>query len=133
MEEQVTEVSVQAKLRACELANSEDQFVGPFEPRHCDGDAYPPLTALARYIQQVSDAAKAVDGRLAELGIADASSTRGLLAPFILPDPVDPLLIEAKEIVRASYPAMAPDYNGRRVTIALAALKRGMELAGSKS
>lgn len=43
--------------------------------------------------------------------------------------PVDPLLNEAREIVRASYPEMDPNYTGRRVTVALAALKRGMELA----
>ena len=49
---------------------------------------------------------------------------RGLIAP----EPVDPLEAEAFAIVQMHYPEMKRDYNGRRFLIALAALKRGMEM-----
>lgn len=42
---------------------------------------------------------------------------------------VDPLEVKAREIVRESYPEVSDDYNGRRMTIAKAALLAGMELA----
>ena len=39
--------------------------------------------------------------------------------------PVDPIVEEAREIVKAFYPDMRPDYNGRRVAIVIEALQRG--------
>lgn len=60
-----------------------------------------------------------------------AEETRQHLADFdaIMADmqPVDPLVEEAREIVRAFYPEMKPDYNGRRLAIAIEALKRGRQ------
>jgi hypothetical protein len=48
--------------------------------------------------------------------------------------PVDPLLIEARGIVAWHYPedsrrVLSGGYEGRRISIAMKALKRGMELA----
>lgn len=61
---------------------------------------------------------------------------REALASLILPDPEptpeDDLLKEAREIVREQYPEMPEGYNGRRVKIVVAALKRGMELTKIK-
>jgi len=42
--------------------------------------------------------------------------------------PVDPLLIEAREIVQSYYPEMPSNYTGRRAAIALKANGRGIEL-----
>lgn len=53
-----------------------------------DHEGLTPGTALARYIQQVSDAAKEVSGTLDP---ASDRVNRKILAPFILSDPVDPL------------------------------------------
>lgn len=86
------------------------------------------LVGVAELIQTFSDAAKAACGY-------GGSGVRDNLAPFILADPVDPLLIEAREIVGVSGlydPTEAEtallDGSGA-MRIALAALKRGMELA----
>lgn len=46
-----------------------------------------------------------------------------------LPKPVDPDEEIARGLVRAAYPEMKPGYAGRRYQIALAAIKRGRELA----
>jgi hypothetical protein len=103
--------------------------------------------ALARLIQQFSDVAKeSVD----ILGIPDHSAREAEAAianldQFILPDPVDPLLIEAREIVATSdhdpWPGSPWHVNqaeliraGRGddmlvVRAAYNGLKRGMELA----
>lgn len=43
--------------------------------------------------------------------------------------PVDPLLIEARAIIKRCYPEVSPNYSGRRLTIAMDALRRGIELA----
>src|SRR5690349_843873 len=51
---------------------------------------------LALHLQQVSDAAKAAV-RLVRPGV-EREVVENSLAPFILPDPVDPLLIEAKNL-----------------------------------
>lgn len=56
--------------------------------------------AFARYIQEVSDAAKAV----CDYEASDFTDKK--LTPFILPDPVDPLLIEARRL----WAAEAPDF-----------------------
>lgn len=47
----------------------------------------------------------------------------------LLPEPVDPDLIEARKIVKACYPEMTEGYNGRRMMVAKSALARGRELA----
>lgn len=109
-------VSEQAKIKACELANA---LVGGRNWGMTDGA----VLALARQIQAFSDAAKAARDH----GVTEEAWD--VLGPFILPEPVDPLLTEAREIVRASYPEMDPAYTGRRVTVALTALRRGIELA----
>lgn len=51
----------------------------------------------------------------------------------LLPKPVDPDEAEALAIVKSLYPEMRDTYSGRRVTVALAALKRGRELAASEA
>lgn len=46
----------------------------------------------------------------------------------MLPEPVDPDEAEARDLVRMAYPDMKDDYQGRRLDIALAAIKRGRAL-----
>lgn len=59
----------------------------------------------------------------------DLEEARAIAA--LLPEPVDPDLLEAKAIVKEAYPEMRADYAGRRISIALAAIKRGRDLERS--
>lgn len=76
--------------------------------------------AFDKFISQVSDACKVVEG-------SHAFPPHAELAPFILPDPVDPLLIEAKRM-RDEW----LDNDDGALDLCLKALKCGIELA-SKS
>jgi hypothetical protein len=79
--------------------------------------------AVALRLQQVSDAAKKADATAELNGFEPLSVLRQHFAPFILPDPpVDPLIAEAEALVR-------DHWKGEAGNFALAALKRGMELA----
>lgn len=96
-------ISEAAKLKACELASElaggngyavEKMFLpnGLWDSR---------LHALARFIQQVSDAAKGVC-RTLDLAMPTklaADEEKKALAPFILPDPVDPLLARMIDVL----------------------------------
>lgn len=96
------EVPEWAIERACALANVQGQNEHWTVREVLNGldypHRYPAITAFARYIAANEEA------------------------------PVDPLLIEARKIVRAYYPEMGDDYRGRRMNIASAALRRGIEL-----
>jgi hypothetical protein len=119
----MAEISEAALNKAIDLANAADHTV---RWTYNDLSQSPALDALARYIQQVSDAAK----EIVPFGGQRASE---LLTPFILPEPVDPLLIEAAKFAESWAPEMvtplAPARLERLQTMALAALKRGTELA----
>lgn len=112
----MTEISEAAKLKAQEV-------VGGWT---ADGL----LERVGAYIQQVSDAAK----ELADQGTINLSEqvVRDELAPFILPDPVDPLLIEARNLTVEGFGRAISLGRGPVEDIALAALKRGMELANNQ-
>lgn len=88
----MAEISEAAKARAAALFNEnngdETWLVTDF------GRGYPTFDAFARFIQEVSDAAKEVVplctdwvGNTREIGERCAAK----LAPFILPEPADPL------------------------------------------
>jgi hypothetical protein len=83
----MTEISEAAKVEACERATTKDHavfMVCDFESEESYAFV---LHAFARFIQQVSDAAKE-----AQLNIGvNGNKVREHLAPFILPEPVDPL------------------------------------------
>jgi hypothetical protein len=110
----MAEISEAAVARACELM--------PYAATNAE------VMKVAAYIQQVSDAAKSIDAATSSID----SITRAL-APFELPEPVDPLLIEAAKFAEGWAPEMvtplAPARLERLQNMALAALKRGMELA----
>lgn len=78
------EISEAAKLKAVEIMNG-----GQADVFHVEG--WLGLN-VARYIQQVSDAAKKATGVLSIIGTSRTEQdAKDRLAPFILPDPVDPL------------------------------------------
>jgi len=85
----MSEISEAAKVKACELANV--ARVGQYGSTAFNwrdmATNDPEIVAFARYIQDVSDAAKAVLSGLGE----PLSYHEAHLAPFILADPVDPL------------------------------------------
>jgi hypothetical protein len=98
------------------------------------------VEAVARFVQAVSDAAKEVFAAHDHYSCTctDRGPLKQVLAPFILPDPVDPLLIEARKVAADVFHDHryqgAPFEKGGfdehpEVQIALEALKRGMELA----
>ena len=109
----MSEISEAAKLKACELMLAEPHS----------------LTAFARYIQQVSDAAKAV--RRAQGAHTVSSFIKSLVAPFILPDPVDPL----DECIREAIHDCGGSYLGTGYDIALrrALAKRGLKIVEAQS
>jgi len=126
----MAEVSEAAMAKACELLDAECR-----EPVSTSdfirGDLV--LNAFSHFIQDVSDAAKEHARHY-----GDSSKEWAKLYAFILPDPVDPLLIEARKLVECTvHWSAATDrmlQSGQNdstpeVKIALAALKRGMELA----
>ena len=85
------------------------------------GGTLSPHDLVARFIQEVSDAAK-------ELDVASVPSLRRVkIRPFILPEPVDPLETALNEALIASeaYHHASPDLV-RRVRENLA--KRGLEI-----
>lgn len=98
----------------------------------------------ALFIQQVSDAAKETD-RIAHVnGFEPASALRTPLQPFILPDPVDPLVKAARQVVIDTLdPAAHTRCTCRehiaagewdkspKMKIAMEALRRGMEWQGN--
>jgi len=109
----------------------------------CDGHHTANERRVARLIQDVSDAAKAADATADLNGFAPRSVLRQHFAPFILPEPVDPLLIEARSLVAGRHPGH--DETGYRCRImagkeddhpavqnTLAALKRGIEIGSAK-
>ena len=93
----MTEVSEAAKARAAELMNAVSQSgvqhwdIGSVsDALNRPPDVYPSVTAFARFIQDVSDAAKEV--------VACDGDQFGDLAHFILPEPVDPLAEALREL-----------------------------------
>lgn len=99
----MTKISKAAKLKACELANAEFAGHRYWQPADFGAQSYDaPLIALGRYVQQVSDAAKVLHEQLQNApGIYECKRIAEPLAPFILADPVDPLL----EAYQAAFPA----------------------------
>lgn len=86
------EPSGQAKVRACELANANTHPGHDFWRSERIRSDLPMAWAFARFIQDVSDAAKAVDSNLARCyNGPNIDSARDTLAPFILAGPGDPL------------------------------------------
>ena len=104
----MTEISEAAKERRRQLGTEYPE------------DSYD--TIFARYIQQVSDAAKVADAALQREGFARYEDCRVRLSPFILPDPVDPL----EDVFREGGFIGEPKAVARCVREELA--KRGLEI-----
>lgn len=77
------------------------------------------------------DRMEALVRRIASHDTPFAVECRAIVAD--LPKPADPDEEIARDLVRAAYPEMKPGYAGRRYQIALAAIKRGRELAGEQA
>ena len=108
----MVEVSEAAKAKASELLRN---IVPGFEPDVC------------AFIQPVSDAAREASDQFARLPASlPCIAARNALAPFILPDPVDPL----EEALRAAGYGVFPD-DLARVKEALA--KRGLKIVREQS
>ena len=128
-----------AKLRACELANAEHRS-NAFSPFHCDmDDAWSPLAAFARHLAELSEDMKQLDRGLMAVGHGEWSERRLTVRKYILPEPVDPLLIEARKLVaaregNANYTdrVLDGDEDGSpAIKNCLIALRRGIELGKS--
>lgn len=93
----------QDKIAAAEcarLANEESEERQYYEAWFLDNGGAEIGIAFRKRLIAFSDAAKAVDAKLAEMGLHEApGSARDILAPFILPDPVDPLLEAVNKLV----------------------------------
>lgn len=116
----MTEISEAAKLKACELIN--DGLTRghiAYEAALVRWESWPVGLAFARYIQQVSDAAKACVKSNA------VDKAEHWLSPFILPDPVDPLAVIIKAAFRDAY-GHADQRSLERLTAALA--RRGLKI-----
>lgn len=122
-----TVISEAAKAKACDLTNAMRAQRGDraiWEPRDFGPDGHSPLSAFARFIQEVSDAAKATVPLLETwVGNSDEAGARAAdaLRPFILPEPVDPV----KEALAETYGGAAPEFVSA-FHVALA--KRGLKI-----
>jgi hypothetical protein len=116
----VSEISEAAKAKARDLMVEARNtgYASAWTVGQCEASAPDSFKALARYIQQVSDAANAVLCALGE----PKSYHEAHLAPFILPDPVDPL-VEALELSHVHY---SSEENAAALRAELA--KRGLEI-----
>jgi glycine/serine hydroxymethyltransferase len=86
--------------------------------------------AFDALIMQVSDAAKELNGQLRDAGFKPDGRTRELLAQFILPEPVDPLVEALEAIEHKAYERsfdIAEDAKNLRDELA----KRGLKIVPS--
>lgn len=94
----MVEPTHEAKQRACDLANA--ARIVPhntlYTPSDCNSTVS--MLAFAEYVQQVSDAAKEAL-RSPDVPVRAAGAIHGHLAPFILPEPVDPVEVLARQMV----------------------------------
>lgn len=116
----MVEISEQAKVRACELANASEPTANwrPYQLEPNSGVYVSgSMRALIALVQQVSDAAKEAF-HLIQRGEGGARE----IAPFILPDPVDELLVEALATFSRAPGSASHCGNDRRATVLRAAL-----------
>lgn len=131
------EISEAAYIKAHDAAY-DDQLDAPVAQKVQDmKDSYIG-TAFARFIQEVSDAVKRAKGNR-------SPEADEILAPFILPEPVDPLLEELPALFEAAKERLGQGEGYTRADIitkgghemwearvALAALKRGIEIGEAR-
>ena len=126
----------EAKKRACALLNEWHPDRG-FHPVN-DGQ-HPMVVGLTALLERI-DHQRRVLLAMAGPGSVTAGEVRDCLTEFALPDPVDPMLQEARELV-ATAPNVVRTPNqiaaireGRagqqQVLLVLRAMKRGLEMAG---
>lgn len=85
----------EAKRRACDLLDKQQGGNSGWGVE--DVSDQPILNAFAQYIQDVSDALRARDG------LGSRNSIEALRA-FILPEPIDPLVVALKEVTSTGRP-----------------------------
>lgn len=132
MESEMSKISEAAKAKACEMINAQADSGDFVNPKYLTSTLSG--AAFASYIQAVSDTAKQALARVDRSApFPYDESVRCELRTLILPGPVDPLLIEARQLVEASLfgpdPEVPDDLERPSVQLALAALRRGMDLA----
>lgn len=130
---------MRAAKKAAELANAVPGSDGLWDAKDFLFEGTPSDDkAFVQFIADADKAAREVDAVFAQNGYSTKGQTRSLLSAFILPDELDPLLIEARSLVETTVhwsPATDRDLQSGKndttpeVKIALAALRRGMELA----
>lgn len=121
----MSEPSEAAKAKACELLG-----VDPMEPTDFnqwrDGCYAHAARTLARFIQQANDAAKEVSSRFDDSLPRHKWEVRTNLAPFILPEPVDPLVEAMDEVLNLSNPQVAA------TNLRLALAKRDLKIVEAR-
>lgn len=117
----MSEVSEAAKLKAKELVGAEHKMLLGVDP------GVSAMAALARYVHQASDAAKAVRTYV-HSDFTDHPSL-DLLAPFILPDPVDALV----EVLRFEESEIHASYEKRAAFIRAELAKHGLQIVPVQS
>ena len=95
----------------------------------CGENARPTTPAAPEYPVELVEIARHVAG-----SDTNSPSVRDKARKAIAElEPVDPLVEEARQVVKAFYPEMKPTYNGRRLAIAIECLKRGRNLTITES
>ena len=129
-----------AKLRACELANA-CETTANWHIEHLAEDRFVTgsMLALARHLAELSEDMKRVHEILEEVESYRARDANAIACKYVLPDPADPLLIEARKLVAAR--EGNANYTGRvldgdeddspAIKNCLIALRRGIELGKS--
>lgn len=144
----IEEIPQAAKERACELADKAAlSMVGELAaatPESVSRNYF--LTAFARHIATVSDRLKEAfdQGAFGHEISTGHKHWRQQFADLMLSEPVDPLLVEAREMCAQYYEQLVPKTHWADTTrtghndelaevqIALAALRRGIELGEAK-
>jgi histidinol-phosphate/aromatic aminotransferase/cobyric acid decarboxylase-like protein len=122
----MTEPTKQARQRCADLSNAVNNNKHHWNPAEFSSTNASAAFAFARHVQQTSDTMREIVRLLADARVkmADIDEAIALARLFILPDEVDPDLVEAREIVRSFYPEMPDNYSGRRVQAVMVAIKR---------
>ena len=131
-----------AKVKACQLANAAElnRLASAYDLLCFDDpDDWPALIAFARHLAELSEDMKRVHEILEEVESYRARDANAIACKYVLPDPADPLLIEARKLVAAR--EGNANYTGRvldgdeddspAIKNCLIALRRGIELGKS--
>jgi hypothetical protein len=130
----MTDISHAAKVKACELANADDRPAG-WEPSDIYEGGAPLMVTFARFVEQVSDAAKSIRPVLDSLDIGGLPTVGHAIArvnSLILPDPVEDTDWD-EEMLGALQRAASLGFNNREATAYfISTLKRGLKGADSE-